>query len=34
MTSKRSSPLQIEYLADHLDFVPLLAEWHHREWSP
>src|SRR5205807_2050428 len=25
--------MQIDYLADHLDFAPLLAAWHHREWA-
>src|SRR5262245_26597046 len=25
--------MQIEYLADHLDAVPLLADWHHGEWD-
>src|SRR5262249_7586047 len=25
--------MQIDYLADHLDAVPLLADWHHREWG-
>ena len=25
--------MQIELLADHLEFIPLLAEWHYREWS-
>jgi len=25
--------MQINYLADHLDAVPLLAEWHHHEWK-
>ena len=25
--------MQIEYLADHKEFVPLLAQWHHKEWS-
>ena len=24
---------RIEYLADHLSVIPLLAEWQHREWS-
>jgi len=24
---------RIELLADHLDLLPLLAEWHFREWS-
>jgi predicted N-acetyltransferase YhbS len=23
----------IEYLADHPEFVPTLARWHHAEWS-
>jgi GNAT superfamily N-acetyltransferase len=25
--------MQIELLADHPEFIPLLAEWHYREWS-
>jgi predicted N-acetyltransferase YhbS len=25
--------MQIEYLADHLDIAPVLAEWHHTEWA-
>jgi predicted N-acetyltransferase YhbS len=25
--------IQIEYLADHLDAVPMLARWHHDEWA-
>ena len=25
--------MQINYLADHQDFIPTLAEWHHREWA-
>lgn len=25
--------MKIEYLADHPDFVPLLARWQHREWA-
>jgi len=25
--------MQIEYLADHLDAVSLLADWHHGEWN-
>lgn len=24
---------RIEYLADHLSLVPMLAQWHHREWN-
>ena len=25
--------MQIELLADHPEFVPLLAEWHQQEWA-
>jgi len=25
--------VQIELLADRLEFVPILAEWHFREWA-
>lgn len=25
--------MQISYLADHENFIPLLAQWHHREWA-
>jgi predicted N-acetyltransferase YhbS len=25
--------MRIDYLADHLEAVPLLAEWHHLEWQ-
>jgi len=25
--------MQIDYLADHWEAVPLLADWHHREWT-
>jgi predicted N-acetyltransferase YhbS len=25
--------MRIDYLADHLELAPLLAVWHHREWS-
>jgi predicted N-acetyltransferase YhbS len=25
--------VQIEFLADHPEFIPLLAEWHHHEWA-
>lgn len=28
-----SSDFRIERLADHLEHVPLLAEWHHAEWG-
>jgi len=24
---------QIGYLADRMDFLPALAQWHHREWA-
>jgi predicted N-acetyltransferase YhbS len=24
---------EIGYLADHMEFAPLLADWHHREWA-
>jgi GNAT superfamily N-acetyltransferase len=24
---------RIEYLADHPSLVPVLADWHHRQWS-
>ncbi len=27
-------PLRFAYLADHPESVPLLAAWHHAEWSP
>jgi GNAT superfamily N-acetyltransferase len=27
-----SSVIQIEYLADHVSLIPILAEWHHGEW--
>ncbi|MFO1353008.1 MAG: GNAT family N-acetyltransferase [Gammaproteobacteria bacterium] len=26
------TPFTIDYLADHLDWAPLLGAWHHREW--
>lgn len=32
----RSTPmpvLRIDYLADHPKLIPILAEWHHRQWS-
>lgn len=25
--------MQIGYLADHQDFIPTLADWHHKEWA-
>ena len=25
--------MKIELLADHPEYIPLLAEWHHREWA-
>src|SRR5205823_1620404 len=25
--------MQIGYLADHQDFIPELAQWHHCEWA-
>ena len=25
--------MQIGYLADHLEFIPTLARWHHEEWA-
>jgi N-acetylglutamate synthase-like GNAT family acetyltransferase len=25
--------MEIDYLADHLELVPILAEWHHAEWT-
>jgi GNAT superfamily N-acetyltransferase len=25
--------MQIDYLADHPEFLPTLAQWHHREWG-
>jgi GNAT superfamily N-acetyltransferase len=25
--------MQIEYLADHPEFIPVLAGWHHAEWA-
>lgn len=24
---------QVDYLADHPDLIPVLAEWHHHQWS-
>ena len=28
-----SKSLRIEYLADHTESIPLLAKWHHEQWS-
>jgi len=25
--------MEIVYLADHLEFLPMVAHWHHREWA-
>jgi len=25
--------MQIQYLADHLEFAPVLANWHYAEWA-
>ena len=25
--------MQLDYLADHPEFVPVLAAWHHGEWA-
>src|SRR5262245_22816805 len=25
--------MQIDYLAEHMEFVPILADWHHGEWK-
>jgi predicted N-acetyltransferase YhbS len=25
--------MQLDYLADHPEFVPVLAAWHHAEWD-
>jgi GNAT superfamily N-acetyltransferase len=25
--------MQIGYLVDHQDFIPTLADWHHKEWA-
>lgn len=25
--------MQIGYLADHQEFIPALARWHHQEWA-
>jgi len=29
----RNSPVRIEYLADFPELVPLVARWHHDQWS-
>src|SRR5437867_10096139 len=28
-----STAMEFVYLADHLRFLPMLAEWHHGEWG-
>jgi len=30
---KKVTLMQIGYLADHQEFIPTLAHWHHREWA-
>jgi len=25
--------MHIDYLADHLEFLPTLAQWHHEQWG-
>jgi len=25
--------MQLDYLADHQEFLPTLADWHHQEWG-
>src|SRR5262245_5861737 len=25
--------MQIDYLVNHMEFVPILAQWHHSEWN-
>lgn len=25
--------LRLDYLSDHPDLIPILAEWHHHQWS-
>ena len=25
--------MEIDYLADHPHFIPMLADWHHQEWA-
>ena len=30
---RKLQPMEIGYLADHKDFIPTLANWHHREWA-
>jgi hypothetical protein len=27
------APMQLEYLADHPEFVAVLSAWHHAEWA-
>ena len=33
MSAATADPVELAYLADHLDLAPLLAAWHHREWA-
>jgi GNAT superfamily N-acetyltransferase len=33
MSGFTSTPMQIGYLADHQEFIPTLARWHHQEWA-
>lgn len=33
MTVAKLHAMQIEYLADHPEALPLLAEWQHQEWG-
>jgi GNAT superfamily N-acetyltransferase len=30
---RRDLTVRIDYLADHLEAIPMLAEWHHAAWS-
>jgi GNAT superfamily N-acetyltransferase len=30
---RTETSMQLGYLADHQDFIPILAQWHHREWA-
>ena len=29
----KAALMQIGYLADHQEFIPTLAHWHHHEWA-
>jgi GNAT superfamily N-acetyltransferase len=33
MSGRTATPMQIGYLADHQQFIPTLARWHHQEWA-